>query len=149
MRLDGAYFAPHPAPATWQIRPAAAADLDALAGFYADAGDMSRSRAGIERPLRDGRIYVAVGSTGEIGAAALTNAETTDPALAMIGGVYTAPAYRGLGLSKAVCSALCAELLTERKAPILYWKEPAAGHVYRALGFRPIGSWRAVRLQHK
>ena len=54
----------------------------------------------------------------------------------MVGGVYTEPASRNLGLGSAVCSALCAELLAEGKQPALYWQEPAAGVVYRKLGFQ-------------
>jgi predicted GNAT family acetyltransferase len=77
-------------------------------------------------------------------AAALTNAETDS--LAMIGGVYTPPEWRGRGLSQAVCAALCADLLAAALTPVLYWKTPSAGAVYRKLGFQTIGVWRAVRL---
>jgi predicted GNAT family acetyltransferase len=147
MRLDCAHFRAQEAPQGWRVRRAIPADLDALADFYAEAGDMARTRAGTERPLRDGRVFVAVDSFGHIGAAALTNAETrTQPLLAMIGGVYTAPALRGQGLGKAVCSALCASLCSGGTTPILYWQHPSAGRIYRALGFRPIGSWRSIWL---
>jgi len=78
-------------------------------------------------------------------ATALTNAEIRHRA--MIGGVFTDPAVRGRGLSQAVCSALCAELLAEGKQPALYWANPAAGTVYRKLGFRLIGQWRSVWLK--
>jgi len=81
---------------------------------------------------------------GQIQAAALTNAEAAG--MAIIGGVFTRPAARGRGLSQAVCSALCQELLAEGVQPVLYWRNPAAGTVYRKLGFRPIGEWRAVWL---
>jgi predicted GNAT family acetyltransferase len=64
----------------------------------------------------------------------------------MIGGVYTPPAMRGRGLSQAVCSALCAELMAAQKQPILYWDTPAAGAVYRKLGFCATGTWRSVWL---
>lgn len=150
MRLDAVSFQPQPTPAGWRIRRADDRDLDSLAALYAAAGDMQRPRAAVERPLRDGRVYIAVDRHETIAAAALTNAETRDaPALAMIGGVYTSPEYRALGLSKAVCSALCASLLDDGKIPLLYWQTPAAGHVYRALGFRAIGQWRSAWLQRK
>ena len=105
---------------------------------------MTRSRQGVERPLRDLRVWVAE-RNGSIQSAALTNAEL--PANAMVGGVFTAPASRNLGLSQAVCSALCAELLSEAKQPVLYWLEPAAGAVYHKLGFRACGAWRSVWLR--
>ena len=67
----------------------------------------------------------------------------------MVGGVYTSPAWRGNGLSQAVCSGLCAELIEIGRQPVLYWHDPAAGHVYTKLGFRPIGTWRSVRLKQR
>ncbi len=148
MRLRNANFQPQAVPAGWRIHRAGVDDLDALTELYADAGDMTRTRAGTERPLRDGRVYVARNTRGDIGAVALTNAIThTTPLLAMVGGVYTPPAQRGLGLSKAVCSALCESLLADGVTPVLYWKHPAAGRVYRRLGFQPIGHWRSIWLE--
>lgn len=144
MMLAENAFRPIIPPADASLRRAALADLDELADFYSDAGSMSRTRAGVQRPLRDLRVWVA-SSGGRIRAAALTNAEV--PKYAMIGGVYTEPASRNLGLARAVCSALCAELLAEGKQPALYWQDPAAGTVYRKLGFRAIGTWRSVWLR--
>jgi uncharacterized protein len=127
-----------------EVRRAEMADLAHLIPFYADAGHMSRSASMVERPLRDNRIWMAL-VDGEPAATALTNAETD--AVAMIGGVYTGKKWRNRGLSKAVCSALCEELLAEGKQPVLYWKNEAAGRVYNQLGFKAVGVWRSVRLQ--
>jgi predicted GNAT family acetyltransferase len=121
-------------------------DLAGLIKLFADAGDMSRTPPAVERPLRDRRVWLALKET-EVVAAALTNAETTK--LAMMGGVYTAPAWRGNGLSQAICSGLCAELLEIGLQPVLYWHDPAAGHVYSKLGFLPMGTWRSVRLRQR
>lgn len=144
MALRAADFRPIENPRGYTIRRATLDDVDGLAEFYATAGSMSRSRAGVERPLRNLRVWIATGN-GDMRAAALTNAEIESAA--MVGGVYTEPASRNLGLGRAVCSALCAELLRAGKQPVLYWKEPAAGVIYRGLGFRPIGVWRSVWLQ--
>ena len=143
MTLDPADFQPIPAPAGVVIRRGTLADLPRLVAFYADAEHLTRSPAAVERPLRDTRLWLAE-QTGNIVATALTNAETSH--LAMIGGVYTPPAMRGRGLSQAVCSALCAELMAAQKQPILYWDTPAAGAVYRKLGFCATGTWRSVWL---
>jgi GNAT superfamily N-acetyltransferase len=124
-----------------EVRRATLADLDALAALYAEAEHMTRTRAAVERPLRHTRVWTAL-TGGEMRAAALTNAETSG--LAMIGGVYTLPAWRGQGLSQVVCSALCAELLGEGIQPFLYWDTPAAGAVYRKLGFHRVGVWRSA-----
>jgi uncharacterized protein len=126
------------------IRRGTLDDLAPLVEFYAGAEHMSRSPAAVERPLRDTRLWLAE-QAGQILAAALTNAETSK--LAMIGGVYTPPDVRGRGLSQAVCSALCAELMADQKQPVLYWSTPAAGAIYRKLGFRATGKWRSVWLR--
>ena len=144
MTLDAAAFVPLPPPPGLQVRRATMDDLHALTPFYANAESMTRMPASIERPVRDTRLWIAL-ETGTVVAAALTNAETVD--LAMIGGVYTLPSRRGCGFSQAVCSALCAELLSATKRPVLYWESPAAGRVYRKLGFQPAGVWRSVWLQ--
>ena len=104
---------------------------------------MSRTRDAVARPLRDLRVWMAI-ENDIVLSTALTNAELHD--VGMIGGVYTNPTARRQGLSRAVCSALCAELLAEKKQPVLYWENPAAGKVYRSLGFRSIGLWRSVWL---
>jgi predicted GNAT family acetyltransferase len=126
------------------VRRATLDDFAGLVKLYANAANMSRTPAGVERPLLDRRVWIAE-SNNEIVAAALTNAETDT--LAMIGGVYTVPAWRGRGLSQAVCSGLCEELICTGRKPILYWDNDAAGRVYRKLGFRRIGTWRSVRLR--
>jgi predicted GNAT family acetyltransferase len=144
MHLEAAEFRPQPAPAGVHVRQATWVDLDALIALYAEAGQMRRAPAAVARPLRDTRLFLAEEAGTPI-AAALTNAETSD--LAMIGGVYTPPAERGRGLSQAVCSALCRSLLDDGKTPVLYWDTPAAGAVYRKLGFMQTGTWRSVWLE--
>ena len=143
MALHAAAFQPAKAPAGVVIRRGTLADLPRLIDFYANAEHMSRSPAGIERPLCDTRLWLAE-TEGKILSTALTNAETRK--LAMIGGVYTPVSLRGRGLSQAVCSALCADLIGAQKQPVLYWDTPAAGAVYRKLGFHSTGQWRSVWL---
>lgn len=144
MVLEPAAFRPVAAPPGITVRRGSMTDLPALVQLYADAEDMTRTPAGVARPLQDTRLWLAE-QQGEILATALINAEI--PQMAMIGGVFTLPAARGRGLSQAVCSALCAELFAQGKQPALYWINPAAGAVYRKLGFRPIGQWRSVWLE--
>jgi len=144
MDLPAETFQPLPAPAGVTIRRGTLADLGKLVAFYRDADTMTRTPAAVERPLRDTRLWLAE-ENGDVISAALTNAETSN--LAMIGGVFTPPTQRGRKLSQAVCSALCADLLTAGKQPVLYWGNPAAGAVYRKLGFQPQGEWRSVWLQ--
>ncbi len=142
--LTPADFVPPPrrhraARATWS-------DLEDLVRFYSDAEKMTRSRAAVERPLRDGRIFV-VRVGGEIVSAALTNAEAAG--MAMIGGVYTPPRHRNHGHARDCVGTLCEDLLRDGLRPVLYYDNPAAGTVYRHLGFREIGIWRSVALKPK
>ena len=141
--LDAVDFCPAAPGPNVAVRKATLDDLPALIDFYAHAEEMSRVPEAVERPLRDRRIWLAE-MEGAIRSAALTNAETRDQA--MIGGVYTKPDARGRGLSQAVVSALCAELIGLAKQPVLYWENPAAGAVYHKLGFHAVGIWRSVRL---
>jgi predicted GNAT family acetyltransferase len=143
MRLAPADFVPQSIPAGLDVRRATIGDKDDLVTFYRDAGNMHRSEAGVERPLRDTRVYLGL-RAGKIVCTALTNAEIADRA--MIGGVYTLPEERGKGTARAVVSALCADLIASGKTPALYWVNPSAGMVYRTLGFTPVGTWRAVVL---
>lgn len=144
MVLEPADLQPVAPPANVTIRRGTLRDLDQLARFYGDAEHMARTPAAVERPLRDTRLWLAE-ADGEVLSAALTNAETAT--LAMIGGVYTPPAARGRGLSQAVCHDLCADLIADGKQPVLYWSTPAAGAVYRKLGFQACGEWRSVWLR--
>lgn len=144
MCLALADFRPAPPPPVLTVRRASLDDLPELVGLYADAGDMTRSAAAVERPLRDTQVWIGL-VEGHLVSSALVNAQTKTQA--MVGGVYSAPDWRGQGFSRAVCSALCAELLNAGQEPVLYWRTPAAGAVYRRLGFRPIGVWRSAWLE--
>ena len=146
MALDADSFQPEHRGLHFQVRRAARDDLEQLVDLYSDAGTMARTRAAVERPLCDLRVWIAE-NDGVIHAAAMTNAEIDQAA--MIGGVYTRPDSRGQGMGEAVCYALCNELLQEEKQPVLYWETPAAGAVYRRLGFYPIGVWRSVWLRRR
>lgn len=139
--LDGLQEIEQPTDVT--IRRGRLHDLPKLTTFYSNAEHMARTAAAVERPLRDTRLWLAE-ANGEILSTALTNAETAT--LAMIGGVYTPPAARGRKLSQAVCHALCADLIAAEKQPVLYWSTPAAGAVYRKLGFQACGTWRSIWL---
>jgi predicted GNAT family acetyltransferase len=143
--VDGALRPVAPPPGV-TLHRATMADADALIAFFAEAGDMARTPPAVIRPIQDTRLWFAA-EGGEILATALTNAETAHHA--MIGGVYTKPAARGRALSQAVCTALCQDLITAGRQPVLYWGNAAAGAVYRKLGFRAIGKWRAVWLRRK
>jgi predicted GNAT family acetyltransferase len=60
---------------------------------------------------------------------------------AMIVGVATDPKHRKKGLASAVMSKLCKEVLEEGKELCLFYDNPAAGKIYKRIGFEDIGIW--------
>lgn len=130
----------------WPARRASLADFDALCRFYADAGHMSRTPRAVERPLQAGRVFITE-VENQIVSSVLTNAETST--LAMIGGVFTPPAHRGKGYASAAMVALCRSLIDDGIRPVLYYDNPAAGGIYRRLGFKDLGLWKSVRLTRR
>ncbi len=98
---------------------------------------------GSSGPFKDGRVFI-VKVENQIVSSVLTNAETKT--LAMIGGVYTPPAHRGNGYASTAMVALCHSLIIDRIRPVLYYDNPAAGGIYRRLGFKDLGLWKAVQL---
>jgi predicted GNAT family acetyltransferase len=129
-------------------RRARATDIEALAQLYTGAAGfegMTREqiRGVMHGRVRSLRTYV-VEMDGRLVAAASTNAETH--AAAMVGGVWTAPAWRGRGFSTAVTAAISDSLLASQRVPYLFYlidNAPAA-RVYAKVGYRPIGHWTVV-----
>jgi predicted GNAT family acetyltransferase len=132
-----------PAPA-WPTRRATLADVEALVELYSEAGIMRRDADGLRRNLHEGRI-VLVQDGDRIVSSVLTTVETHKAA--MIGGVFTPEPLRNRGYASAAMTHLCAELLAEGRQPCLFYDNPAAGSIYRRLGFEDIGPWHLVLLK--
>ena len=60
---------------------------------------------------------------------------------AMIVGVGTLPEHQKKGLASYCMSKLCGELLAEGKMLCLFYDNPAAGSIYKRIGFVDIGKW--------
>ncbi len=63
----------------------------------------------------------------------------TESCLGRIGYVCTDPTFRGHGYASILVSKLSEVLLNEGMIPSLSYENPAAGSIYRRLGFREIG----------
>ncbi len=63
----------------------------------------------------------------------------TESCFGRIGYVCTDPAFRGQGYASVLVSKLSEVLLNEGIMPSLSYENPAAGSIYRRLGFREIG----------
>jgi predicted GNAT family acetyltransferase len=124
-------------------------DLDRLAALYAEAGTMYRSRANVAAKLATTRVFVAEEPAAprrpaRIVSCALLNVEGRDAGL--IGGVYTHPQARGKGYAAACTARLSIDLQHDGKLPCLFYENPAAGRVYRRLGFEDSGRWAVLYL---
>ncbi|MEH7352564.1 GNAT family N-acetyltransferase [Neobacillus drentensis] len=64
---------------------------------------------------------------------------------AMIVGVCTRKEYRRQGLATAVMQKLFQDVLNEGKTLCLFYDNPAAGRIYKRLGFKDIGMWTMHR----
>lgn len=92
---------------------------------------------------KTGRTYY-IEEDGKLIACASTTAENTFSA--MIVGVCTSPMHRQKGLATAVMQKLIKDVLDEGRILCLFYDNPAAGRIYKRLGFRDIGKWKHVSL---
>jgi hypothetical protein len=130
------------------VRRAGQGDIHTLTQLYTGAEGFEQMAAEqVARTIR-GRIislrtYLAQ-VEGQAVAGASSSAETR--AAAMVGGVWTAPAWRSRGLSTAVVAALSGELLREERVPYLFYRvdNVPAERVYARIGYRPVGRWMVV-----
>ncbi|MGE3728105.1 MAG: GNAT family N-acetyltransferase [Candidatus Sericytochromatia bacterium] len=128
------------------IRQAETADLDKLFYFYKRSEGMeARSIESLKQTIKQDKLFY-IQKMGKVISAALTHCETTDAAL--IGGVYTPPAYRGKGYGKACVHGLLAALKAEGKTPCLFYEKhnAPAKALYKGLGFVPHGEWLIAEL---
>jgi predicted GNAT family acetyltransferase len=59
----------------------------------------------------------------------------------MVVSVMTHPDYRRGGYATSCVSGLCEVLLSEGKSLCLFYDNPAAGNIYKKLGFEDIEKW--------
>jgi uncharacterized protein len=132
-----------------KARRATCEDLNKLAYLYANAGNMYRSRAGVEAKLTSERVFVVEEPAtfrrpDRIVSCALINVEGREAGV--IGGVFTLPEARGKGYASACTAALALDLQHDGKMPCLFYENPVAGRVYRNLGFEAAGRWTVLYL---
>ncbi|ARI78281.1 GNAT family N-acetyltransferase [Halobacillus mangrovi] len=76
---------------------------------------------------------------GKIVSSASTTAENSKSA--MVVGVCTDVNYTQRGYASLCMTKLCEELLSEEKMLCLFYDNPAAGSIYKRIGFEDIGKW--------
>ncbi|MFX3625319.1 MAG: GNAT family N-acetyltransferase [Ectobacillus sp.] len=91
---------------------------------------------------KTGRTYY-IEDGGQIAACASTAAENS--LSAMIVGVCTHPNYRNKGFASLILSQMIADITSKGKTLCLCYDNPAAGRIYKRLGFTDIGMWTMYR----
>ncbi|MEC1179817.1 GNAT family N-acetyltransferase [Metasolibacillus meyeri] len=91
-----------------------------------------------------GRTYF-MREAGVMVSSASTTAENS--LSAMVVGVATHANYKKKGYATKCMQKLCGELLDEGRSLCLFYDNPAAGAIYKRLGFEDIGFWNMLRYQ--
>ncbi|WP_369899919.1 GNAT family N-acetyltransferase [Bacillus manliponensis] len=89
-----------------------------------------------------GRTYY-IEKDDEMVACASTSAENS--LSAMVVGVCTHDNYRGKGYASQLLSKMIADFTAEGRSLCLFYDNPAAGRIYKRLGFKDIGTWTMYR----
>ena len=100
------------------------------------------SRARAEKD-KTGRTYIIRNKEGIMVSSASSTAENSQSA--MIIAVGTKPGYERNGYATLCMEKLCSELLSEGKSLCLFYNNPAAGKIYKRMGFSDIGMWTMIR----
>jgi uncharacterized protein len=120
--------------------PENAKELYELESSIKEFEDFSNSVEKIEEALRSGRSRTYfIRDAGKIVSCASTTAETSSSA--MVIGVCTHPDFRGKGYASFCTAKLSYDLLKIGKVSCLFYDNPAAGKIYRRIGYKEIGKW--------
>lgn len=87
-------------------------------------------------------VHYLIRRDGRIAAHGCIAAESETSA--MIGGIGTAPEYRGQHLAGQIVSALAGDILGRGKTPCLFSLRGGEQNLYVRLGFRKIGEWATL-----
>lgn len=125
------------------VKEANVSDAERLVELLNHIPEFSDSIITVERKrrgLEDGSsrsFYIE--EDGKMVSTASTAAENSMSA--MVVGVATLEAYKKKGYATACMLKLCEELLQEGKELCLFYDNPAAGAIYKRIGFEDIGFW--------
>lgn len=126
-----------------EIQMATEDDVDSIFTLRMNIEEFTGSNASRESMIhsiqtKSGRTYFM-----KEGDHAIVSVSTTaeNSMSAMVVGVCTATEHRNRGLASRCLSALCEDVLKEGKSLCLFYDNPAAGSIYKRIGFKEIGRW--------
>lgn len=98
-------------------------------------------RLSLDRVVKKGGVYALKTTEGKICAKAQINARS--PRYELVGGVFTAPEYRGKGFASFLMSSLIQKTASEGRRTVLFagQRNAPALSLYRSLGFKEIGEY--------
>ena len=135
-RLDVAQSMPRTQEAM-KIEPLTVADLDEVIALYQEVFESFSSKAVMHKRLDSGRGRgVCIRQNGRL--VSVVQSEFEEETSALIVGVATTKDMQGKGFAAECLKHLCHELQQEGKTLYLQYDNPAAGRIYRRLGFQPI-----------
>lgn len=129
-----------------QARPEDAEDLVELLNSIPEFSDSTITVDRKRRGLKDGssRSFF-IKENGEMVSTASTTAENS--LSAMVVGVATAENCKKKGYATQCMVKLCRQLLAENKELCLFYDNPAAGAIYKRIGFEDIGFWMMYSIE--
>ncbi|EFV75426.1 hypothetical protein HMPREF1013_04204 [Bacillus sp. 2_A_57_CT2] len=124
-------------------------DAEQLVGLLNSIPEFSDSAITVERKrrgLKDGssRSFF-ITEEGKMVSTASTAAENS--LSAMVVGVATDRNYKKKGYATQCMVKLCRQLLSEHKELCLFYDNPAAGTIYKRIGFEDIGFWMMYTIE--
>jgi len=133
---------------TETINKATIADIDRIVALQHSIDEFSTTdetknmlKKAIES--KTGRTYFLENNQGDIISTVSTTAENSQSA--MIVGVCTHKDYRNQGFASKLMTALVNDVLDEKQYVCLFYDNPAAGKIYKNVGFMDMGLWTMYR----
>lgn len=142
-----------PADMISKIRRLTKEDISAIYDLYIQIDEFASNYRGRTREKAYEDISMNIDKLGRTygifaGDTLLSVAQTAaeNSTSAMVIGVATLPSYRQQGYAKATVTRLCQDCLQEGKRFLcLFYDNPAAGRIYRSIGFRELGIYMMLR----
>ena len=101
---------------------------------------------GQEITAETGRIYLIREGRAIVASATLTALNDYN---GMVVGVATDSSKRRKGYAEACMRAICEYMVHEKKAVVLFYRNPTAGLLYKKIGFRDINIWSIASLRSR